>query len=552
MKINKILLTLIASIGLLLTPSCTDGFDELNKNPNAIDKNDYDFSLKNIGTVVKLSGNYNYILENGGLAGGGHLMERIKMISIDRYIQYRTGSQGSNDSYQTDYWKGHYSTYIGMLNGVIRDAGEYENRENAEAYARIWRAYMQTMFTDYFGPAPFSLDPLDENPDYMPLDELYPILFNELEEAIALFDPEKKLMEANSDPFFGGDITKWKKFANTLRLRMALKMSEIDPAMCKEQATAALKADGGIIDSPEFNALSPAYEEWGNTYPYQVLGWVGMPMSSTVEKILTGIGGMNFAGTADNHPAKTDPRAHLLYQASAPYDVNQDPKNPKYETFWQGMNTTMADVGNMGSQVGLMSVANFRTDANRKIQHMTYIEVCFLLAEAIERGFVSSADAGGKTAKTWYEEGIKASFEEWGISDKVNDYLASTAKNGYGTSANYDDVAGAGNTKLEKIVTQRYIVFYPDLGLQVWNDKRRLNLPAWDIPEVRDAGAGTWPSDNNIQNPANYIQRSLYPQTEAMNNTTKYNAGVAQLKHGDKLTSPLWWASKGSNYCTSN
>lgn len=549
MKANKILLSLIIAIGLLSASGCTDGFDELNENPNAINEKDMDFSIKRVASVVKLSGNYNYVLENGALAGGAHLWERIRILTMDPYVQYTTGSYGSNDGWQSDYWKGHYSTYIGTLNRVLSDAALYEGRENAEAYARIWRAYMQTMFSDYFGPAPFSTDPLNYNPDYMPLNELYPVLFKELEDAPKLFDKNVNMLDETNDPFFGGDFTKWKKFANTLRLRMAIKMSEIDPELCKTQATAALKADGGIIDSPEYDALSPAYELWGNTYPYQVIGWYVLQMTSTMEKTLTGIGGLNFAATANHHPAKVDPRATLMFDPSAPFNVGTE-GSPVMETFWQGMNPAMADPGTLGQRVARMSIANLRTDGNRKIKHMTYVETCFLLAEAVERGFVSAADAKG-SANEWYEKGIRASFAEWGIEAKANDYLASIDKNTYGTSANYEDTSGAGNTKLEKIVTQRYIYSYPDFGLQVWNDKRRLNLPAWDIPEVRSAGMGTWPNDNNIQNPANYVQRSLYPNSEKMNNEEKYNAGIAQLKDGDKLSSPLWWASKQSNYCTS-
>jgi len=551
MKTNKILLTIITAIGLLAS-SCTDGFDELNKNPNGVDNDKYDFSLIDVGTAVKLFGNYNYTLANDALAGGGHLQERIKMLTIDPYVQYTTGAYGANDSWQSDYWNGHYTTYIGLLNGVIRDAAVYENRENPKAYALIWRAYVQTMFTDYFGPAPYSNDPLDPNPDYLSLDKLYPLLFKDLEDAPKIFsnDPLKRKLNADLDPFFGGDFGKWTKFANTLRLRMALKLSEIDPELCKAQATAAVKAEGGLISSPADDALSPSYELWGNTYPYQVIGWSTMRLTSSMEKMLTGIGDMDFVGEVTHHPAKVDPRATLMFDPSARYDVNQNPENPKYETFWAGMNPAMADAGTLGQRVGRMSIANFRSNPDKKIKHMTYIETCFLLAEAVQRGFVSSADANG-TAKEWYEKGVRASFAEWGLNEKVDAYLASEAKNGWGTSAKYDDVAGAGNTALEKIVTQRYIYYYPDMAIQAWNDKRRLNLPAWDIPEVRNTGSGTWPTDKNIQNPANYIQRSLYPQNEAMINKDKYNAGVAQLRDGDKLSSPLWWASKGNNYCTS-
>lgn len=186
---------------------------------------------------------------------------------------------------------------------------------------------------------------------------------------------------------------------------------------------------------------------------------------------------------------------------------------------------------------------------NRKTDLFLYSEACFLMAEAVERGFVT----GAGSAKDWYEKGVKASFAKWSLSDsQAVDYLASNDKNIFGTSANYDDASGNGNTKLEKIITQKYISHYIDLSRESWNDKRRLNLPAMDIPEYRDPGAGTYPNDGNIKNPSNFISRMVYPQSEALNNKSKYEAGVAQLTGGDKTSSPIWWATKKSNYCTSN
>jgi hypothetical protein len=180
---------------------------------------------------------------------------------------------------------------------------------------------------------------------------------------------------------------------------------------------------------------------------------------------------------------------------------------------------------------------------SRKYDLLLYDEVCFLKAEAALRGFSPGS------AKTEYEKGVTSSFTRWGVTG-ISAYLASTDKNTAGTSANFDDVAGAGNTQLEKIITQKYISLFPDVSIEGWSDKRRLNLPRFDVCAYRDpATYGSAPTD--IKNPASFIKRVRIPASEAVNNTVEYNKGVALMgTGGDRTNTPLWWDTN-SNKCTS-
>jgi len=197
-------------------------------------------------------------------------------------------------------------------------------------------------------------------------------------------------------------------------------------------------------------------------------------------------------------------------------------------------------------------VQNFSQNFKRPMTVMTYTEACLLLAEAVERNFITAGEAGG-TAESWYNKGVEASFIDLGLTAAdAATYLASNAKNEYGTSALYSDTSGPGNTALEKIVTQRYIGFFPDLSNNIWNDKRRLNLPAMEIPVYRNSADGIWPNDDNIKNPKNFIQRLRIPQSEPRINKEYYDAAVQMLGgDGDKNSTSIWWAT-GINYCTSN
>ena len=126
--------------------------------------------------------------------------------------------------------------------------------------------------------------------------------------------------------------------------------------------------------------------------------------------------------------------------------------------------------------------------------------------------------------------------------------MKSTEKNGAGTSANYDDTEGAGNTVLEKIITQKYIAGIPDLAQEGWNDKRRLNLPRMDVGVYRDP-AIYGGADNDFKKPENFIKRMKYPVQESLVNKAEYDKAV-QMIGADQVNSNIWW-DKNANYCTS-
>ncbi|MBK5719963.1 SusD/RagB family nutrient-binding outer membrane lipoprotein [Dysgonomonas sp. Marseille-P4677] len=556
MKTKNIFISFLLG-ATLFSSGCTDGFDALNSDPNNPDDSRYDFSYSDIAASIRNIATY----------GGADVHQRAKALSIDVYAQYTGGSGTSrtyamNDEWQAKYWNSYYNTWLTTLNIVIKNSAQYEGRDNSIAIARIWRVYGQAQFTDYFGPAPFPFSPDDENPDYMPLDKQYELYFKELDEAVKQFDPKLKFM-SGEDQIYWGDMAAWKRFANTLRLRLALKLSEIDEEACKSQIQAALAADGGIMTAKD-NAAIAGTTGWGNQYPYYLyqVGWgEKQVLVKSMEKALTNIGGIALKYTdkegnpvldskgkviTPTGPAKIDPRGLRMF----------DPGPADFGYKWAGLIAgQQTEDGDARNNVGKMSQIFVIPNDSRKTDIFLYSEVCFIMAEIAERFGIN----GGKSAKEWYEEGVKQSFLKWGLVDEngaldtnlVNAYLESTDKNSWGTSAKYDDVVGAGNTELEKIITQKYIASYPDMSLQIWNDKRRLNLPALDIPQYRNEGYGTYPGGGDIYNPLNYIQRTVYPQNEKLINESKYNAGVAQLEGGDKTSAPLWWASKKSNYCTS-
>ena len=174
---------------------------------------------------------------------------------------------------------------------------------------------------------------------------------------------------------------------------------------------------------------------------------------------------------------------------------------------------------------------------------MPYSEICFLLSEGALRGW----NMGG-TAKDFYEAGIRASMLETGIPNSITEkYLISTNPNVNGTTVEFNDIQGTHNSKLEKIITQKYIANFPDNGWEAFNDYRRLAMPALipfvspDPNAVVEVGSTIWKGS---------IRRFIYPATEQIVNTVNYEEAVSRMG-GDKTTTRIWWDAKNlvGNIC---
>ncbi|MCE2823487.1 MAG: SusD/RagB family nutrient-binding outer membrane lipoprotein [Bacteroidota bacterium] len=563
----------VLALGLLVAGgfwSCTKDFDEINKNPNGVtaDKVDPSFQLTNVMF---------------GTGMDAHIHQRIQNLYCDIFAQYFANEGFSSqryipvDGWTNDYWSaGYYNGWVANLNDIIRNEGAKDNKGNAYHIARIYKALVVTRATDLFGDIPYfkAADGTGENPPYDKVKDIYVDLLRELKEASAGLSTANLNIPANQDLIFHGDVSKWKKFANSLRLRLAVRLSEVDPATAKQHAEEAVAAEGGVMQSREDACVipkSPSYG-WGRDNALgKYYGWGGMTMSRTMENLMVGLGGQAFPGgyTTDDqglqlssnveHP--TDPRANR-FRVGVPSKV--DPRGPlMFEvttTGNGGVENDVIDGQNIstvgrwaGVPAGLPSTASGLTqysnvkyarlaapfrDAEFDYTMMPYEEVCFLQAEGAYRGW----NMGG-SAKSFYEAGVRASMARFGLSGApVDAYLASTDENTYGTTVNYDFRSGKtflgkpADGSLQKIMTQKYISMFPDGSWEAWNDHRRVGLPIWVAPAAPDAGAVT-ATDGS---PGNFIKRIAYPTVEAINNGDEYGKAVAG-QGPDKVSTRLWW-----------
>ncbi|MCC8171511.1 MAG: SusD/RagB family nutrient-binding outer membrane lipoprotein [Parabacteroides sp.] len=528
----------------------------INDNPDKpTDDVDYNMNEPRLASTIR-----------GGVIVDGNVEQRLKELQIDFYSQMLIdgGSWGTKNYIMNDEWNAlawdEYMKQIASLNIVIRSSIEKDADlyKNSIAFAKVWRVYVHSLACDKFGPMPFpAYKTVDANPPYKTVEEIYTEYFKELDEAIDMFDADAAPIFSDSawDVVYKGDINKWKKFANSLRLRFALRLTEVAPLVTIEQARASLESAAGLILNSGDNArLSvKADGSWGGDYNYTMfqISWTTpINMSKSFEKLVSGIGGIAFPAGLKNqssgvalssvHPNRVDPRAPIMFQ---PAIENGDWAGIKYAPKVEQTNTKGYE-SKKHAEMGFI----WRDGAPYKSRPYDLFlseEVYFLQAELYARNLIAG------DAKTAYENGVRASFQTWGAAN-VEVYLGSSIKNEAGTSAWYNDTQGPGNTVLEKIITQKYIAAFPDMAQEAWSDKRRLNLPRMDVAVHRDPIIyGDDDPNASIKDPRNFIKRIQYPTKEKLINADEYNRGVQMLGGKDNVAANIWWDTN-SNYCTSD
>lgn len=553
MKNIRILIT-----GLLLTslPFACDDFGDMNKSPNSPDNSaNYNFHEAALGSIFRTS----------VPAIEGDDEQRVKSLMVDFYSQMVDGGNFATRYYQmNDDWNARMfrrvQNGISNMNLVLRGLaeGDQEAIANAKAVAMIWRVWVAAVGTDWFGPIPFAdyEGEVVENPPYRSQEDIYAEFFEELDAANAILEGDNTnpiFRNARYDLLFQNDKEKWRRFCNSLHLRLAMRLTEVDEDLAKAEAVKAINA--GVIESAANNAKLPtANGGWGQDYNYTMfqITWGGpLNMTSSMEKLLTGIGGIAFPTDVTNHrsgaaladhPATVDPRGPVMFDPSfqnGDWKGIPDGLNILNHPTWDASEYESVDF----SEMGFLYTAG-SPFKNRPYDLFLYEEVLFLQAEAASRSFTDG------DAKALYEAGVRASFATWGVSAQADTYLASTAKNDAGTSANFSDVAGPGNTELEKIITQKYLALFPDMSQEAWNDKRRLNLPRTDVALDRYSAIWTDPDDLDRKDPSNFIKRVQYPNSEVQTNEAEYTKGVQLLGGPDLVNTKVWW-DVGANKVTS-
>ncbi|MBO9619854.1 MAG: SusD/RagB family nutrient-binding outer membrane lipoprotein [Niabella sp.] len=475
----KNIYTLLIIIFALSLTACKKNLAEINRNPNAVENPQPDYLLtaaEKLGADAYWGADNNF---NSTLLIIQH-WAKIQYTEPDRYIF-------SNSSF-TSLWNTAYAQVITNLNTIIQFPDQKANA-NYKAVATILRSWTFQLLTDAYGAVPYKESGKigqTLTPVYDAQRDVYFGLLDELKTAAAALNASAGTI--SGDPLYGGNLTNWKKFANALRLRIALRIADREPQ--KAQAVIAeVTADPSTLINSNAETAQLKYDQSPLQNP--VAAWFSTRDDYRIGKTIV-----------DRLYALNDPRLPVYA------DKPTDPSVTKYVGVPSGL--TNSDANNLGfAKTSKPGLTFFRSDANPAVI-MSYAEILFDRAEAVARGFISG------DANNLYQQAITASFNQYQITDNtvINNYLGQP-------TVSYDP----SNFK-KSIGEQKWIALYGQ-GLEAFAEWRRL-----DYPQLTAGQAGVL--DGKIP------VRFIYPGTEQSLNGTNYKAAVA-AQGTDNLLTKMWF-----------
>lgn len=366
------------------------------------------------------------------------------------------------------------------------DIAAYGSNNNQIAVAKLMWAYYFQWATDRWGMLPYSeaLGGVSSSKaKYDSQEDIYDDLFTKIDEALAQMDSGSG---PQGDILFDGDMTKWKKFGNTLKMNMAIRLAKVYPAAGGYAATKFNQAMNGAISSVSENIMFPSIDNDAYDNPYQDdyvdLGRTDECLSDVlVNRML----------------ALNDPRLPFFGEPAVSTGTFV---GLRYG--WDGAGTIPND------DVSFMNDILIK-EGTTSLPMYTYAQVAFNKAEAASLGWIPG------TAKTFYENGVKASLAQWGVSTAdSNAYLLEPA------------VIYNAATAMNQIAEQKWLaLFYQPY--EAWAEWRRLDYPV--LTPAVDALVG-----NSIP------VRHGYPIAEPTQNKANYDAAIA-AQGPDDLFTKLWW-----------
>ena len=513
---------------IVLVVSCTSEFDDINTNKNALSKletSQLPFLFSKAQSTATNNG-WNYQIAQN--------------LFHDQYCQYfaNTTTYFPSDRLviRMDWiraaWNPIYSEVVPQLQTLFEG---YDPASAEYAIAQVMWVYTFHRLTDTWGPVPYfnagqAVDPTTGGVPYDAQDKIYDDMFKKLAAAVTTLNANKtKVPYGSFDLIYSGDVNKWIKFANTLRLRLAVRISKVDPARAKTEGEAAVAGpNGGVLtDSPGDDALIFRTQKGDDFNGLTVMDWNEFRMTSTMESVLKGY---------------NDPRIGVFYSPAAGTSNYDGLRNGLSAAAMALPLNSAANNSNKGPRWDKSKAGTLETPSNV----MATAEAWFLRAEGVLLGW----NMGGGTAETYYNNGITESMNQWGINDAaaITAYINSSATPiAPGDAQSSPAVSTApikfGSTTAlqnEQITIQKWLALFPE-GVEAWADIRRSR--AFKLYPVVQSDNTDLPTAANINGPTNnWIRRIPFITDEKVTNGKEVDKAIPLLgAGGDKISTPLWW-----------
>lgn len=526
----------LAAMILFSTSSCTDNYLDYNTNPHQATKEAMEKDNLSTGSYfVQMQKNV-FVLEQLPDIGAS-VYQTIQNLAGDIYSGYMgacgTWNGGSNNTtYDLSIdWKnaGFERAFVGVMPAwlaIEKEANKLQQPQVA-AVATIVKVEAMHRTTDMYGPLPYlNFGKGGLTNTYDGQKEIYDSFFAELNDAIAVLtdfnqkDPSAKVLE-NFDFIYAGNVQNWIKFANTLKLRLAMRIVYADAAKAQKMAEEAVNHPIGVITATNEVAKLNHTENMNYRNMLFIIGqgeFNDIRMGATIDSYMNGY---------------NDPRMNSYFKPSTA---------GKYTGIRTGINIIREQYAEKAP------FSDLNITASTDIVWLNPAESYFLRAEGALRGW----DMGG-TAQSFYESGVRSSFAFSGASN-VDAYLRDNTK----VPAPYTDPSTSGNSvaagspllgtitiqwnesdgferKLERIITQKWLAIFPD-GQEAWSEFRRTGYPKV-LPVMVNRSGGKI-------NTAKQIRRIPFPNTEYRDNRAAVEQAATLLGGEDHGGTPLWWDKK--------
>ncbi|CAG5000807.1 hypothetical protein DYBT9275_02536 [Dyadobacter sp. CECT 9275] len=480
---SKKILTGLAAFVAVCAGSCTSDFEKINTDPTLVTEEIIKPSML-LTSVQKYSVFSTYNLS----------------IVAEYSGYYSNGASGSifQNANWNDPFNEYYRNYLINTAEIVRLTSKDPKLVNQHAMGRIWKVWLYSQLTDLYGDVPYfeavqNVANVINQPKYDSQQEIYKDLLKELKESAAALNADPTLPSFGAaDIVMQGNVDKWRRFANSLRLRLATRIRYADEALAKQHIAEVVTAP--LIDDNSFNVFlttvngsdtrnrNPLWNDPLNDYPQSV--------SFTVTETLKML---------------KDPRLPVFLLPATdgvsgyrgrPIAVLPDEKNYTIE--------------NSASQ------QKFFREAVYPIMIMNAAEVSFLKAEAALAGYTS------ENAQALFTKGITQSLTQYKVTNEATaSYLASAAAT----------LKGSQEEKLEQIIVQKFLGNYFQIN-EGYAEFRRTGYPK------------IWTGSDKGSTGGEIPRRLTYPLDEYSKNETNIKAAVQRLSKGDTYMSRIWWDAK--------
>ncbi|MDR0371376.1 MAG: SusD/RagB family nutrient-binding outer membrane lipoprotein [Prevotellaceae bacterium] len=454
-------------------------------------------------------------------------------------IEY--GGRGQRyGNYMEQMWVSYYPIIIRDVVDIVHRTSDVPEKSNLNAIGRILKVQCFHKLTDFYGDIPYFEAGMGAisgviRPKYDKQEDIYKDLLKELAEASEQLDPAGD--EITYDLYYDGSILQWKKFANSLRLRIAMRLIKVDPALARQEAEKAIAA--GVFESNDdicyvkhentqvdssgegkqnglAARLSVPEDPANNTF--RVARELVETMENAKDPRL-----LYYAGSYYNDPSRTDITATIRALKNSYAEMALPAQNFSWDDgIWEPAVTI--EIGGRNVTIDhnqqRLQPSKYITALDAPYIHISYAEVKFLMAEAAVRTW----NVGGGDAQSHYEEALDAAVRQWslfGVSNFDEDAI----------TAFVDFNRLKSGEELMQINTQLWVLHFLD-PIETWGNWRRTGMPDLKFKNVE-------PGKNNTN--GQFPRRLEYPLEEQMKNKENLDEAIARMGGKDDWTNRVWW-----------